>query len=629
MLKCFVAVFALSLLWTDAVAAENQVYPAEIANWSPAEKQRQADNARKLVADFRKAVAEGRKVFVLPKDHYRFGAKDLPYWLIEKISDITIEGNGSTIWSDGRSTVHHAIRLVSCRDVTIRNITMDCDPFSYIQTTVNVVDPVKKELLVTVDPGFPRPDDPAGKWNSYIGVIKAIFLKPDGSYIPQRLDWVKSIAPVEGGRFRVILRDNAVFNYKTPVTAGDKLVLPDRGGRNAISIDGSEKVTLEKITIYASGHMGISEVCGAGGHVYRQVRVIRRPGTGRLIACNADVFHSIMVRNGPTIDRCEFSHACDDLINIHGFFGLVVKQDAPDEAIVAIEYQPVDLTGETVTFYDWNRENIIGEVKVVASTLINDPELKKAALAMPEELRRLNSANRIRNLHPKTYPLKLKLAKALTLPRYALVDQYAFAGRGTTIRDSYFHHSTARGVLVKTDRVKLENNRVEYIGHAGVLVASDRYFLESAVPRNVVIGGNTIADTNLFLSGQLWFNGQNAALGVFCDGRNQAFSRQAVDACRNIVIENNRIVNAPGNAILLTNTAGGRIVGNVIVAPGRVEPVKANPELAKNYYAVYLANDEKITVKDNRLEQPGPYCRGLIGQGPNIKNCTIENNIGK
>ena len=45
-----------------------------------------------------------------------------------------------------------------------------------------------------------------------------------------------------------------------------------------------------------------------------------------MIASNADIFHSSGVKRGPTVERCEFTVAMDDYLNVHSRAQLLVSR---------------------------------------------------------------------------------------------------------------------------------------------------------------------------------------------------------------------------------------------------------------------------------------------------------------
>jgi hypothetical protein len=80
----------------------------------------------------------------------------------------------------------------------------------------------------------------------------------------------------------------------------------------------SSGVLTRDVTIHSATGFAIVELDGECGHVYRRVRLIRRPGDDPLlIASNADGFHSSDCAKGPLIEDSELSNMMDDYMNIH------------------------------------------------------------------------------------------------------------------------------------------------------------------------------------------------------------------------------------------------------------------------------------------------------------------------
>jgi hypothetical protein len=125
-------------------------------------------------------------------------------------------------------------------------------------------------------------------------------------------------------------------NSKLAVKEGDKLTAIIRYGYTYF-VANSTRVSTSDVTMYTASFMAIAEFDGAGGNVYDNMKVIRRPiaGTAALgvgaagcgligtrtcmttIASNADVFHSSGVKIGPVVQNSEFSYALDDFFNSH------------------------------------------------------------------------------------------------------------------------------------------------------------------------------------------------------------------------------------------------------------------------------------------------------------------------
>jgi len=60
----------------------------------------------------------------------------------------------------------------------------------------------------------------------------------------------------------------------------------------------TEKVIFNSLSIYGSTNLAIHEQGGAGGNVYHNLKLIRRPGSNRLMVSNADGFHSSCTGTG-------------------------------------------------------------------------------------------------------------------------------------------------------------------------------------------------------------------------------------------------------------------------------------------------------------------------------------------
>lgn len=75
-------------------------------------------------------------------------------------------------------------------------------------------------------------------------------------------------------------------------------------------ITNSSRVSTVNVSVYGGATEAIVEGGGEGNHTYRFVRVVRRKGQTpvRLLAANADGFHSSCVTQGPTLVDSEVSY---------------------------------------------------------------------------------------------------------------------------------------------------------------------------------------------------------------------------------------------------------------------------------------------------------------------------------
>lgn len=590
------------------VDAEGWVYPKPISTWDEATKASQREAAKKLLADLNAAIARGDAHFVIAPGDYRFGEKDAPALDIKAAHDLDIEAQGATFWFNGR-VLRNALTFENCRNVRLHGATLDADPFCYSQGEVRSIDAKSKTLVLRIDPGFPLP---TAITPEKAGATKAVFCDPQGFFRPTMLDWVAELTPMDGRDYRVSFKNNQLFKMANDVKPGDRMVLPDRSMGHAVSIGDCEKVTLEDITIYAAPHMALVEVGGAGGNVYRRCKVVRRPGTRRLIACNADVFHSTKVGRGPLIEECEFSWSCDDIANIHSFASAVLKQTSPTEAVVVSFYRPDIAAGCELEFYDFDTMRQKGRAKVLKA--IERKDLDAQARALPAEM--IAEGKKVLNFFgDKCTAWEVQLDQPVTLSPHDLAFSSLQIARGAAIRKSHFHDTIGRAMLVKCEDGTIEENRVERIGLPGLMLSTDRLFWEGPFPRRIVVRGNRFSETGLAAWARMAVNGMQAAIVVRSEGRRRLFGLFAREETpiSQIRIENNTFERIPITAIFMANAKDSAIVANGILQPGFLPHIpEATSELRDKSYAIYVTHSENVEIRDNTMQQPGAVTKGLI-----------------
>lgn len=606
----------LSSLWMTALAAPllvgacsrpaantNQAYPAEIAGWSDKVIQEQRDAAVKLAADITRAAAAGEKRFVVPPGQYRFGPGGAESLAVRGAKDFEIDATGSTFWlypfqrKDG-------ILIDNCRNVTLKGLTVDYSPTPYSQGVVTEINSTEGYIAMRVEPGFSSPlDTPSKSANA-----KIVHFTPEGDLLPSRLDWAKEVKAAEDGQYRIYPRGGWAWKYETGIKPGTRIALADRTMRMAVNVANSEACRIQDVTIYAAPHMALTEHMGAGGHVYQHCRVIRRPDTRRLLACNADVFHSIGVARGPMIENCELSFAADDLVNIHGLLSFVQEQRRPDQIDLVTQIVPTIAAGAEVRFYAQDSFALKGVAKVLSAESITLPESVQAADAFI-------AAKKIAFLKPaRVVRVTLDRPVEVAPSDYASADDRI--ARGTVIRDNFFHDCYTRGVLLKSRDGRIENNRFDNIGIASIGVALDAHFMEAPLPSDIVISGNHIARNgyNDLVSRTDW----NYHIGAISVTNEQTRGLPPTPTLSNITIRDNVIENTATIGILMTNVSGGAITGNTIRGfldgtPDRMTGgLGGRMQLLNPAYAIVLARSTDIRLEGNTIEQPGPFAKGGI-----------------
>lgn len=579
------------------MAQENCVYPAEIAGWSRQEKDIQAVKTVTMLAELMKAAGSGEKSYTIQPGNYRFGQEPgyARCLYLLRLKEFTIEAEGVTFWIDATFR-QDAVVVKECSGVTIRGLTIDCDPFSYSQGTITEVDRKEKSLTVKLDPGFP----PLESWKAG-GNMKAAFFDKSGNFAGDWLDYVASFEPRKPGIYRIRLKNNYIFKHNTPIEPGFRMAFPDRSKRMAFNLLNSERCTLEDVTVYNAPQMAFTEHGGAGGHRYRNCKVIRRPGTGRLITCNADLFHSVKTQTGPTIENCDWGWSCDDIINIHGFFSYVVEPLNDTEFVVVQAQSPEAWEGTEIECYNDADMALLGKANVLKMEEIKDPARIDSAKRMPEELR--EKGINIGNFQGGVFLFRVKTDTPVKLKRHDIIQCYKYAGSRAQIRNNRLHDTLARGMLVRSEGAVIEGNRIENTGYNAIQAVSDWYFMEGMTARDMIIRNNEIVNCANGLHCRIDYGLHNSSVNLIVCHRNWQFAR-GISPIRNILIENNQIIDSGAAGIAVGNATDVIVRNNRIVNPyAKGFPAGMQPKLREAAAGIYITESKHVELSDNRIEQ--------------------------
>ena len=393
------------------------------------------------------------------------------------------------------------------------------------------------------------------------------------------------------------------------------------GGGANVELRSCEGVTLEKVTNHAASSFAFHETEGPGGNQYLGCRLTRRPDTDRLMASRADCFHSYLMEKGPRIEGCEFSHSGDDLINIHGFFGIVLRAISPQEAIMVFPFGEILGAGSRVKICDPEASTQPRDVTVKSAEPVNDPELLAEVKALPAALLSKQGL-RIRDLAGCQVARVVVEGEAGWQP-YEIVSSPDRSGRGAVLRNNHLHDGHVRGILLKSHDILVEENRIERTGHGGIVVEPEFFWLEGPFAKNIRIRGNTLVRNGWASMDQSGFGVSHAAIQVGCHFGKRMFPRTLGAGMVNedIEITGNRIAEPAGYAIMVMNTRRGTVADNRITAPFAAGEQPAffdfsrlpqgadllseeqRTALRSPREAIFVFGSEEITLRGNTVEQ--------------------------
>lgn len=291
-------------------------------------------------------------------------------------------------------------------------------------------------------------------------------------------------------------------------------------------ITNSSNIRTEDLTIHGGATESVVEGGGAGNNTYVRVKVVRRPSTPgsppRLLAANADGFHSSCVRVGPRLIDSEFEFTGDDILNIHSRMSLVLQSISEDAAYIIdtlgtsspADYDPSTLmlqqtvVGDAIAFFELGSLMPVSVDNTITSlTWVTDESILKEASAALAEINKVPYNQHIS--HPfgtRVWKVEWKQSSAdiasstsprarlHSLPKFTLVDVPRLRNVGAVLQGNYFHDAYMRFGLFDSPGMVVAGNRFErgfpaYIGESG-----DGWLEGPPLTTDVTFANNSFAD---------------------------------------------------------------------------------------------------------------------------------------
>ena len=498
----------------------------------------------------------------------------------ENMDGLTIDGQGAELFFEGRTA---PFIFYNCRDLTVRNLTIDWDEPLFMQG--EVVNTGENFFDVRVEPEFPveggkqveayQDFDPdtrlprMGGIDQYDGVTHTE--KVDEQVLRVHVhDW----AAIPEPGYWAVLR-NQIYDF------------------NAFTFVDCEDVTVENVTVRHTPGMGF---VGIRTHniTLRDSAVRVPPDSGRLVSVNADGSHFNGCTGTIRIEDCLFERMGDDATNIKSGYFLTI-QDIEDEHTVTAQHnlkmRDKPDPGDRMEFL--SHETLLPHgVQEVAEV---------------EEL----PENRYRVRFEA--PVPSEIVEGDVIGNVSRVAEAHITN--VRVRDN-----RARGFLIQTHDAIIEDCHFENSTTGGVFVMMElAHFFESARPRNVVVRNNTFENVGLRnpLSEGI------IMVSAFLDDWTLAPEPGVI---RNVTIEDNTIRGGNSSGIFVAATEDITIHGNTITGTC-VDPHR--PDMAG---AIYIMSSRDVTLEDNtaRLEEQGEECGAalLLGPGNELDTFRAEGNTG-
>jgi hypothetical protein len=453
-----------------------------------------------------------------------------PSFDIAGLDSVTIDGGGATI---AGSDIAPLFRIRDSRNVSVRNLTIDWDPLPHMSGRVTRL--LEPDHAFEMTPLVPARPISGRIVQGILGYNSQRHRLADNGWEVYQTQGERDANPTEilaNGEVRVFVKREA----RLPAVGDDVVVRHQVYGCDAFVFANCQNVSVDDVTVLAAPGMAIIG-WGCRDIAIRRVKVV--PGESGWMSVTADAMHFNACRGSVTVEDCEFAGMGDDAINIHSMYGLItgIAGDRKFEVAAARLHPYYDkarsawdapAAGDTLEFGSGS-EPLIAQGQVTVVTAQRDELARRVILTL--------SADDAHKVGPDTVLWNLSTAPSINIAR------------------CYVHGNRARGMLLQSRHVLVQNCVFEDISGGGIHICTDAAdWWESLGSRDVTVRGCTFRRCNYGVARRV------AAVDVFSDLAGGQQSAAGVHKGVNII--DNIFEGNTGAPIHLGSTDGAEIRGN-------------------------------------------------------------------
>jgi len=371
--------------------------------------------------------------------------------VLDGLQDLTIDGNGCTLVFQGIRT---GVFVNDCNRILVRNVDVDWDR---LLSSAGVVEEKEGRKYVRIAPGY----DVAGL------PLEDLF-----EFDVDKRHWLGSF-PMQSISAATQVEKGLYLLPNTHLATGSRVAVRHAiYGHYGFFVTGdTNDVAFENIEVRQAPGMGFMVAMAGRGFRFTDVR-LARTNRHQLLTTMADVIHLNSTKGDILIERCDFSHNGDDAVAIST---LVTRAKRIEGDRVWLKYPLAEkygvvpslyAKGDALGFLDEGTRRLLG--RAVVEDVVQD------GLALVVRLRKEGD---------------------FAVPLDSLCGNFTRRAERVAIRGNRFHDHRARGVYLSAKDVCIENNLMENLQNAAVIVTAESYeFFMGFMTENVVIRGNRFID---------------------------------------------------------------------------------------------------------------------------------------
>ncbi len=524
-------------------------------------------------------------VVSLPSGRYKTALGAEKSIRITGADGLTFQGEGDTTIVSG-DLDEPVFRLVDSKSVTVRKISIDHDPLGYTQGTITGVDIPNMTCEVSIDSGYPAPNDPTFK-----GSQVHPFVFPEKNYYQLDRYWPNPSEMVKTGEHTWRWKLQGPPNIEN--WPGKRFFIYTESRSHAFILINLRDTTLEDIHYWGGGANAGFYVLGLEGTTtFRRFVIGVPPGSNRLYSC-AGGGQISGLRGKLLLDQCDFSKIDDDGIDVLSNYTRIIEQRNPRTLIVQAKNSDYR-AGDRVELWDWQHKRMRSDA-IIATATRNPDGTFVIALDRDVVTERVGVG------------LGIKFSRESMTDGIDRLINVATVGQETIIRDSKFQVFRAKCLNLKAANCTIERCTFSNSFQPAISAAPEWYFEEGSSIRNLTVRDCTFTDNNHpnIVIGASPLSGVPGTKPIVSD----APENISLDSTK-ILIEGNSFAgfgttpsvfgwNWPvGPAITITNAADVMIRGNTFGPLAESAPKGTPKVLVEKTNDVQITNNKGISAEE-------------------------------
>jgi uncharacterized protein (TIGR03437 family) len=467
------------------------------------------------------------------------------------ITNVTVDLQYSDLYFANRNIL--GLQLANCVNVTLKNFTADYLQLPFTQVTVTGVNASARTLNFAQSGNYPLPSVfnsltlPSG----YVDDGYFVFVFRNGQEL-RGTGRMAAAGPLNDTSIQIT--DTAPWAQSSQIAnvlPGDTLVINRRAGLGTIFAGDCTGLTVQNVSIYASGFIGVLTIRGSAITI-DHVQVIPRPGTDRRISTNADGIHLGHAGANNVVSNNTIRRGCDDAIAMDGEWSAIVNAPNNGASVQVARLNTAPLpVGASFDFINILDGTVIGTASIVSESPAPSQQTGAAG-----ELVTLTLDHAVNGLQ-KNFGVT--------------VSDPLLRGSGTVIRGNLIQEEVfARGIYpTGVSNVTITDNMIHATNQSGILVEQDEgltYNFKTGPSSGLTIQNNIVDQALGFGVPSNPLLTAGAAINVVTYDQN--FAWVSTTPLSNISITGNFVTNSIRSGIRMENVAGGQITGNTLLNDG-------------------------------------------------------------